>query len=191
MKIAITGHSAGIGQSFAAYLQSRGHEIIGLSRRNGYNILGVPKVLDHIVDCDMLINNAQSGYSQTELLYEIWGLWKGNPGKWIWNIGTLMTETNSVPVLEGQSNNHVMQYKNQKHALETATRALKTESIWPKIVTIRPGGVATQPGQEAIFPYADPDIWATTVVDLIIFATERNLDLQEIGLGCAKTKIEL
>ena len=69
MKIAITGHSAGIGQALAeAYV---GNDIVGLSRRNGYNIRSTPKVADQIEPCDMFINNAQVGYAQTELLFEI------------------------------------------------------------------------------------------------------------------------
>jgi len=38
MKIAITGHTAGIGQAFSKILESRGHEIIGISRRTRENI---------------------------------------------------------------------------------------------------------------------------------------------------------
>jgi len=38
MKIAITGHTAGIGQAFANILESRGHDIVGISRRTGENI---------------------------------------------------------------------------------------------------------------------------------------------------------
>ena len=48
MKIAITGHSAGIGQALYEIFQSNGHEVIGLSRRNGYNIRSLPKVLEII-----------------------------------------------------------------------------------------------------------------------------------------------
>ena len=38
MKIAITGHSAGIGQALAKQYEARGHEIVGLSKRYGHNI---------------------------------------------------------------------------------------------------------------------------------------------------------
>ena len=67
MKVAITGHSAGIGQAFAKIFEAQGHEIVGLSRRNGYNIRSLPKVAAMIEPCDMLINNAQVGFAQTEL----------------------------------------------------------------------------------------------------------------------------
>jgi short-subunit dehydrogenase len=37
MKIAITGHTAGIGKEFAEQLSQRGHSIVGISRREGEN----------------------------------------------------------------------------------------------------------------------------------------------------------
>ena len=77
MKIAITGHSAGIGQALAKIFEAQGHEIIGLSRRNGYNIRSLPKVASMIESCDMFVNNAQVGYAQTELLFEVWRRWQG------------------------------------------------------------------------------------------------------------------
>jgi NADP-dependent 3-hydroxy acid dehydrogenase YdfG len=48
MKIAITGHTAGIGQAIAKQYQSQGHKIVGISRRNGHNIKVIPKICDLI-----------------------------------------------------------------------------------------------------------------------------------------------
>jgi nucleoside-diphosphate-sugar epimerase len=81
MKIAITGHTAGIGQALSTVLQQRGHEIVGLSKRNGHNIRNISKIADLIEPCDLFVNNAQVGYAQTELLYEVWQRWQGaGPG---------------------------------------------------------------------------------------------------------------
>ena len=77
MKIAITGHTNGIGKEFARQLSSRGHEIVGISRSQGENIRRIPHTATLIENCDLFINNAQSFYAQTELLYEIWKRWKG------------------------------------------------------------------------------------------------------------------
>ena len=77
MKIAITGHSAGIGQALAKIYTEQGHEVIGLSRRIGYNIRSIPKVASVIESCDVFINNAQVGFAQTELLWEVWNRWRG------------------------------------------------------------------------------------------------------------------
>ena len=91
MKVAITGHSAGIGQALAKQFEANGHEVVGLSRRNGYNIRSLPKVVGMIEPCDVFINNAQVGYAQTELLFEVWRRWQGQQ-KYIINIGTAMTD---------------------------------------------------------------------------------------------------
>ena len=48
MKIAITGHSAGIGQALAQVYQSQGHDIVGLSKRDGHNIRNIPKIIEYI-----------------------------------------------------------------------------------------------------------------------------------------------
>ena len=96
MKIAITGHSAGIGQALAKIYTEQGHEVIGLSRRIGYNIRSIPKVASVIESCDVFINNAQVGFAQTELLWEVWNRWRGQ-NKTIINISTQMTNNSVAP----------------------------------------------------------------------------------------------
>jgi nucleoside-diphosphate-sugar epimerase len=113
MKIAITGHSAGIGQALAKIYEAQGHEVVGLSRRNGYNIRSLPKVAGMIEPCDMFINNAQVGFAQTELLFEIWRRWEGQQ-KIIVNISTQMTDLQIPPNREWD------EYLIQKKALELA-----------------------------------------------------------------------
>ena len=83
MKIAITGHTAGIGQAFTKILESRGHEIVGISRRTGDNIRRIEHTANLIEPCEMFINNAQTQYTQTELLYAVWQRWQGKE-KYIW-----------------------------------------------------------------------------------------------------------
>ena len=63
MKIAITGHTEGIGKCFSELLTNEGHKIIGLSRRTGGNIRSLQKVVGPIVECDWFINNAQVGFA--------------------------------------------------------------------------------------------------------------------------------
>ena len=75
MRIAITGHTNGIGRALASVLKSRDHEILGLSKREGHNIRSFAKIANLIEPCDVFINNAQASYAQTELLYEVWNKW--------------------------------------------------------------------------------------------------------------------
>jgi len=187
MKIAITGHTAGIGQAFAKILESRGHEIEGISRRTGDNIRRIEHTANLIEFCDMFINNAQTQYAQTELLYAVWQRWQGQE-KYIWNISTQMTESpiNSTP--DGQNDLTMSQYRNQKLALEGASRQLKFKNTWPQISIIRPGGVATQQKFDNT-DKANVDLWAKSIVDM--FSHNENISISEISVGYTKKRIPI
>jgi hypothetical protein len=179
MKIAITGNSHGIGKTFAKELTARGHTIVGISRSGGENIRRIPHTATLIEPCDMFINNAQSQYAQTDLLYEVWKRWQGKK-KYIWNISTMMTEEpiNSIP--DGQDDLIMSQYRNQKIALEDASRQLRHKNNWPRISIIRPGGVATQPNLNNTNK-ADVDEWVKSIIG--IFTQNESIDISEISVG--------
>ena len=101
MKIAITGGTAGIGQALGNAYESRGHEVVRLSRRTGHNIRVIPKIADAIEPCDLFVNNAQAGYAQTELLFEMAQRWAGTR-KHIIVISTMMTQ-DPVSVIDRKS----------------------------------------------------------------------------------------
>ena len=187
MKIAITGHTAGIGQAFTKILESRGHEIVGISRRTGDNIRRMEHTANLIEPCDMFINNAQTLYAQTELLYAVWSKWKGKE-KYIWNVSTMMTESpiNSIPT--GQDDITMSQYRNQKIALEEASRQLRFKNIWPKISVIRPGIVATQENIDNT-DKANVDLWVKSIID--IFSHNENINISEISVGYTKKRIPI
>jgi hypothetical protein len=93
MKIAITGHTQGLGKAFFNHFQS--HNVIGFSRSNGYNIADLnsrSRILDEIKDVDMFINNAYNNFddSQLKLLKEVYNLWEGTD-KIIVNISSRYT----------------------------------------------------------------------------------------------------
>lgn len=182
MKIAITGHTAGIGQAFARYLSARGHEIVGISKREGNNIRNIPKVVQLIEPCDMWINNAQSGYSQTELLYKIWYRWTGQE-KMIWLISTTMTQRNGIPPVPGLEEVAIAEYKNQKCALENAFVELRSQKNRPYMTMIRPGAVATQEYNVPNENSADVDKWVESVCEFYSISQSHNLWLEEISLG--------
>jgi hypothetical protein len=93
MKIAITGHTQGLGQAFFNHFQS--HTVIGFSRSNGYNIASPAdrnKILEEIKDVDMFINNAYNNFddAQLQILMAVYDLWKGTD-KIIINISSRYT----------------------------------------------------------------------------------------------------
>lgn len=80
MKVIITGHTQGLGLAFCNYF--KGHEVIGFSRSNGYNIADLisrNKILEAIQDADIFINNAYNNYddAQFQLLTSAYNLWQG------------------------------------------------------------------------------------------------------------------
>ena len=160
MKVAITGGTAGIGLALAKQFEADGHEVLALSRRNGHNIRSLPKVAGIIESCDMLVNNAQVGFAQTELLFEVWRRWRGQ-NKYIVNVGTQMTDMLVPPKEEWD------EYIIQKKALDLATRLLEQRSEWPRLMLVRPGSVATQPGQQPP-DHMDVDEYAQSIYQWIL-----------------------
>ena len=177
MKIAITGHTAGIGQALALIYQLQGHEIVGLSRRTGYNIRSIPKIADMIEPCDMFINNAQAGYAQTELLFEMVDRWQGTK-KHIIVISTIMTQ-NPLSPLPGLG---MDQYRIQKIALEESVKQIRNRKLGVGLTIVRPGNIATDPNK-TVPPAADVNNWARTLINLLDMAKNNNLVIPDISLG--------
>jgi nucleoside-diphosphate-sugar epimerase len=177
MKIAITGHTAGIGKALAQEYANRGHEILGLSRRDGHNIRNIPKICDLIYPCDMFINNAQAGYAQTELLFEMAGRWTGTK-KHIMVISTMMTQdpTSCLPGLS------MDQYRVQKLSLEEAVRQIRFRHLDLELTIVRPGNIATS-ADKTVPPAADVTNWAQALVETFDQIKQRNLCINEISLG--------
>jgi hypothetical protein len=94
MKIAITGHTSGIGKALFDYFFS--YTPMGFSRSNGYNINHIEnrkKIINQCADCDVFINNAYSNglNSQLYLLQEMHSAWVGKE-KLIINISSRITD---------------------------------------------------------------------------------------------------
>ena len=65
MKVAVTGHTSGIGQGLYQYFAAQGHEVLGYSRSNGYALPDAEdRVLQQIQHCDIFVNNALPVTSQ-------------------------------------------------------------------------------------------------------------------------------
>ena len=177
MKIAITGGTAGIGQALANEYESRGHEVLRLSRRTGHNIRVIPKIADQIEPCDLFVNNAQAGFAQTELLFEMAQRWTGT-GKHIIVVSTMMTQ-DPVSVLPGLD---MDAYRIQKVALDEAVKQIRHCKLKIKLTLVRPGMIGTAP-ERPVPPAADVDVWASTLVHLLDIANANGLSIPDISLG--------
>lgn len=139
MKIAITGHTAGIGFACQRVFGVE-HSIIGLSRSNGYNICDVDQVAAAAESADVFINNAYCDYQQTYLLEEMFKRWR-NQDKIIVNVGSACT---TYPRIEQHLNSAPWPYRDHKRSLETLFRQLVKEQAACKLQLVSPGPVDTQ-----------------------------------------------
>ena len=83
-RIAITGHTRGIGKELWNRLEERGFELKGFSKSTGYNLQRVStckKVVQEVVDwnADVFINNAYVPDNQVRLLYLMYEHWENKP----------------------------------------------------------------------------------------------------------------
>jgi NADP-dependent 3-hydroxy acid dehydrogenase YdfG len=63
MKVAVTGHTSGIGKAIYEKYQPNS---VGFSRSNGFDITkDIKKILKACKDCDIFVNNAQQDFFQT------------------------------------------------------------------------------------------------------------------------------
>jgi short-subunit dehydrogenase len=73
-RIAITGHTRGIGKAIADLYTRKGFEVVGLSKSNNYDIEHDQKrIMLKMEDCDLIVLNAMSGKGQLDLLKRIYG----------------------------------------------------------------------------------------------------------------------
>ena len=119
MKVAITGHTKGLGRSVTEQIQKMGWEVYGFCRETGYDIR-IPdhrkKIIWESKNCDIFINNAYSDYGQIDLLYEMYAAWK-DQSKLIINIGSAASDAAEWRLKP-------CKYSIIKKALEVATRQL-------------------------------------------------------------------
>ena len=128
MKIAITGHSKGLGKALFEFLSQK-HKIIGFSRSNGYDIKSPgdrKKIIKESKDCDVFINLVHNYYHQTDLLFELHKSWKGLQ-KYIINIGTSAVDNGDFGIGDYQ----MSEYKVQKTTLVDMITTLKKSFQYP------------------------------------------------------------
>jgi len=132
MKIAITGHSRGIGHSLYHHFTAQGHHLLGFSRSQGYDIaLGDhrQRIVAESLDCDLFINNAHHDQGQLELLTLIYHAWLGQDRRII-NVSSRITDWPWNP---------------KETSIQYWTAKLKQDQFcqgkrsWPQIINLRPG----------------------------------------------------
>lgn len=145
MKIAITGHTNGIGKSIFDELSM--HDVIGFSVSTGYNI-SLPedraRIIEESSDCSVFINNAfdyskwpteENTDSQCLMAEELFESWRWQD-KFIINISSRINDFKTF------ENEYKTIYAKQKKRLDDFY--LEHSSERPYIITVRPGSTDTR-----------------------------------------------
>lgn len=118
-KIAITGHSKGIGKKLYEHLSEK-YQVIGFSRANGYDISkqeDVDRIINESLDCDVFINNAYH-YDQQTVIAKQWNDAHIDKEHFIINVSTLASD----PMFDVATKlPHLVPYAEEKHRLNKQT----------------------------------------------------------------------
>lgn len=113
MKIAITGHTQGIGQGL---FQRLSPNAIGFSKSTGYNITkreDRQRIISECSECDVFINNATEEFGQTYMFLELFNEWK-NLNKTIINVGSRIADI----ICLTKDKHHLLKYQAEKLILK-------------------------------------------------------------------------
>ena len=73
-KIAILGHTKGIGKAIADLYRKKDYTVVGLSSSNGYDLhCSQVEIMEQLDDCQLIVLNAYAGRGQMNLLKRIYG----------------------------------------------------------------------------------------------------------------------
>ena len=150
-KVAITGHTSGIGLNLFEIFSANGHEVTGYSRRTGSDIENPDvrkQIVEENIDCDIFINNAYSPNGQTMLLRELVTRWDGKPKKII-NVSSKLSffELGKVSVLD----DYIKQKSQQNEIIQQ-----RFSAAYPQIMNVVIGLVDTPMSTVFQSPKLDP-----------------------------------
>lgn len=161
MKVAITGHTQGIGKAIFDELTNRSHQVCGYSRSNNWDIGSLEirnKILAETLDFDVFINNAYCPLAQTELLKSLVTRWQGSK-KLIVNIGSKSIYADVVPKF-------MQEYVKDKQQQIDFINSRRLQAR-PQILSLTLGLVDTQMSSNLLAEKLAASDVASTLVNLI------------------------
>lgn len=121
MKIALTGHTKGLGAEISNHFKHK-HDVLGFSKSTGYDIKSPSdrkKILKASADAEIFINLVHNYYHQTDLLFEFFSAWEDQE-KLIINISSEVVQNSNW----GIGRLDFIEYKTQKISLESMSELL-------------------------------------------------------------------
>jgi len=175
MKIAITGHTKGIGKAIADLYYS--DEVVGFSRSNGYDI-SKPDVIKLILaegsKCNIFVNNAYHDFAQCDLLEGIYQQWKDDPTKTIVNIISRARYGLGKAKFYGQT----------KMELYTKAKNMMFSDKRCRIININPGYVRTD--MVSSMPESTKMLTPQQLADIIKWCLDQpqSIEIGELSVWC-------
>lgn len=116
-KIAIIGHTRGIGKAIADLYRKKKYTVVGLSSSNGYDLhCSQVEIMEQLDDCRLIVLNAYAGRGQMTLLKRIYGKFVFEDKKVV-----VITSTSGTPIGEDEEfldPEYVEYCKNKKTLIE-------------------------------------------------------------------------
>lgn len=178
MKVAITGHTNGIGLGLYNYFVENKHEVIGFSRTNGYTMPEAnERILEQIVDCDIFINNSEPILSQAFFMKKLWPLW-WDKEKTIIVIGSVLSKiVTEIPEFgKAQLDKKILDFECRKITYDMR------EGRKCVITSIHPSFVKTNLHSEFKVPDAPEEVTLSVqeVVDIVDMTLKSPVAIEEI-----------
>jgi hypothetical protein len=161
MKVAITGHTRGIGAAIFHELVQRNHSVIGYSLTSGFDINQEPhrqQILLESADCDIFINNAFCPDAQFKLLQMFVAEWEG--------LDKVIVNVNSKSIFAPTVPNSMKLYVEDKKAQNQFIQQRKFKAR-PQIVNLILGLVETEMSQMFVAKKLQPSHIAKLLVDIL------------------------
>ena len=116
-KIAIVGHTRGIGKAIADLYRKKKYTVVGLSSSNGYDLqCSQVEIMEQLDECELIVLNAYVGRGQMNLLKRIYGKFVFEDKKVV-----VITSTSGTPIGEDEEfldPEYVEYCKNKKTLIE-------------------------------------------------------------------------
>jgi short-subunit dehydrogenase len=140
-KIAIIGHTKGIGKAIADLYKKKKYQVIGLSSSNGYDLqCSQVEIMEQLDDCPLVVINAYVGRGQMTLLKRIYGKYLFENKK-----VAVITSTSGTPIGEDedlQNREYIDYCKNKKNLIgyieelqqELLNKPLSVYDVCPDVV---------------------------------------------------------
>ena len=140
-KIAIIGHTKGIGKAIADLYKKKKYRVIGMSSSNGYDLqCSQIEIMEQLDDCQLVVINAYVGEGQKTLLKRIYGKYLFENKK-----VAVITSTSGTPIGEDedlQNPEYIDYCKNKKNLIgyieelqqELLNKPLSVYDVCPDVV---------------------------------------------------------